>query len=102
MSINNISKISSVIKEDDYNKLVDNELELSIVKLEEILVREKIRETLISDEISNKNLNKNVYTIDLLECHSQIIENIKNLEDYLENLNTKKRLLCSKKRLSFA
>ena len=102
MSINNISKISSVIKEDDYNKLVDNELELSIVKLEEILVREKIRETLISAEISNKNLNKNVYTIDLLKCHSQIIENIKNLEDYLENLNTKKRLLCSKKRLSFA
>ena len=102
MSINNISKISSVIKEDDYNKLVDNELELSIVKLEEILVREKIRETLISAEISNKNSNQNVYTIDLLECHSQIIENIKNLEDYLENLNTKKRLLCSKKRLSFA
>lgn len=101
MSINNISKISSVLTEEDFTKLAYDELELSINKLEEILVKEKIRENLINSEISNKSLNENVYSIDLMECHSKIINNIKNLEDYLDNLVTKKRLLSSKKRLSF-
>ena len=54
MSINNISKISELIKEDDFTKLIDNEIELSIKKLEEILAKEKVRETLISTELSNK------------------------------------------------
>ncbi|PLY07772.1 MAG: hypothetical protein C0625_04190 [Arcobacter sp.] len=102
MSKNNISKISELIKEDDYTKLIDNEIDHSIATLEEILNKEKVRETLITTELSNKKIAQNVYTFDLLDYLDKTRENILNLENYLENLSTKKRLLGSKKRLSFS
>lgn len=107
MSNNFISKISRIVteSESEYNHTL-SDIDFAIDKMNEMLNTEKVRKKLYEKELIKKQTSNNIatytktsYEIETLNTHLLTIEiNIKNLEDVINILKTKKEFKEFEKR----
>ncbi len=93
MGKNFILTVSKIISEEVNGKSTISEINFAVKEIEKLIITERVRESLTREEIEKKKINGYISLFDLKEYLEQIEENIFKLENFLDILNTKKRLM---------
>lgn len=93
MSKNSILTLSKIISSEIDGKSTIGEIDFAIDEIEKLLHTENIRKNLTKKELSKKNSESCIHVFDLNDYLEQIENNILKLENFLEILSGKKRLM---------
>lgn len=93
MSKNSILMLSKIISDELEEDSSVSQINFAIKEIEKLLLTENVRKNLTKKELSKKSLKSYIHIFDLNDYLEQIENNIFKLENFLEILEGKKRLI---------